>query len=80
MHSAIPSPFYTQDGEAPALLHRAVVPHPWRCPKLWMGPGQPELEGASPRVLGAVRTLLTQPCSGVSGFALSPNASSAFTH
>ena len=23
------------------------VPHPWRCLRPWMGPGQPELEVAS---------------------------------
>ena len=22
------------------------VPHPWRCPRLWGGPGQPELGGS----------------------------------
>jgi len=30
------------------LLPRAVLPHPWRCPRLWMGPGQPELLGDNP--------------------------------
>jgi len=24
------------------------VPHPWRCLRPWMGPGQPELGGSQP--------------------------------
>lgn len=46
-------------------LPRAVVTHPWRCLRLWMGPGQPKLGGSRPTAgLGAVRSLPTQPfCS-----------------
>ena len=36
----------SEGGEALAVP-RAVVPHPWRCLRPWMGPGQPELEVAS---------------------------------
>jgi len=28
------------------------VPHPWRCPRPWMGPGQPELLGSSQLMAG----------------------------
>jgi len=51
--------------EAVALL-RAVMPHPWRCPRPWMGP---ELGGSQPTAgvgLGAGRSLPTQPfCSSM---------------
>jgi len=38
----------SEGGEAVAL-RTAVVPHPWRCPRPWMGPGQPELWAHGPR-------------------------------
>ena len=37
-----------EGNEAPALLPRAVAAHPCRCPRPWMGPGQPELGGMCP--------------------------------
>ena len=46
------------------------VPHPWRCPRPWMGPGQPELVphvvadnpacGEGARIRLSLRSLLTQ--------------------
>lgn len=30
-------------GSGALALPGAVVPCPWRCPRLWLGPGQPEL-------------------------------------
>lgn len=35
--------FFTQGSEMVAQLPRVVAAHPWRCPMLWMGPGQHEL-------------------------------------
>ena len=44
------------------------VPHPWRCLRLWMGPGQPVLKlggrGRMSASLWATRSLPTQPCYG----------------
>ena len=37
----------SEGGEALAVP-RAVVPHPWRCLRPWMGPGQSELGALSP--------------------------------
>jgi len=43
-----------------------ALPHPWRCPRPWMGPGQPDLvQGSQPAAGGpgrAARSLPTQPC------------------
>jgi len=39
-------------GEDPALLLRTVGANPWRCPRPWMGPGQPELGGSQPTAVG----------------------------
>ena len=37
------------------------VPHPWRCPRPWVGPGQPELGGSQPTAgVGLGGSLLTQ--------------------
>ena len=42
--------FQGKTGKEGKLVHlalpRAVMPHPWRCPRLWMGLGQPELGGS----------------------------------
>jgi len=42
LRSDVRRKFFPQGSEALAVLHRAVVPHPWRCPRPWVGPG---LEG-----------------------------------
>jgi len=44
---------FTQSGEVLALLPGAVVSHPWRCPRPWMGPGWPEpmAGGSNPTIL-----------------------------
>ena len=49
----------------PSGLPRELwVPHPWRFPRSWMGPGQPEMVGSNKPMAGG--------CHWV-GFKVSPN-------
>ena len=48
--------FFTQRAVRPwHCCPELYVPHPWRYPRPWMGPVQPELVGGSNRGLGLAR-------------------------